>query len=106
MKFYGLKSCDTCRKALALLRDRNVEVFDVRTDGVPEVLLSEWVETLGADKLINRRSRTWRDLSEAERQSDPVTLMRAHPTVMRRPVIVLDEEVLVGWSPEVSSRFS
>ncbi|MEM9140448.1 MAG: ArsC/Spx/MgsR family protein, partial [Pseudomonadota bacterium] len=66
---YGLKTCDTCRKALKALdaAGRDVAFVDVRADGVPPTVLQAWVETLGVETLVNTRSTTWRGLDEAVR---------------------------------------
>ncbi|KIC35312.1 ArsC/Spx/MgsR family protein [Leisingera sp. ANG-M7] len=94
MKIYGLKNCDTCRKALKALPDSVLS--DIRADGMPEGLL-EAAHTQFGDKLINTRSTTWRGLSEEERASEPLDLLRAHPALMKRPLIERDGELFLGW---------
>lgn len=109
MQVYGLKNCDTCKKAIKALGDAGVDftVVDVRADGVPSDLLAEWVGKLGSDALVNRRSTTWRGLSDAEKVSadgeGAVTLMTEHPTLMKRPVIVAEGAVHVGWTKDVQA---
>lgn len=109
MQVYGLKNCDTCKKAVKALEAAGAEftVTDVRADGVPSDLLAEWVATLGADALINRRSTTWRGLSDAEKAAaggdGAVALMIQHPTLMKRPVIVAKDAVHVGWTKDVQA---
>ena len=65
LTFYGLKSCDSCRAALKAFAAAGIEVDlrDVRDDGVPAETLRQAIERHGADKVINRRSTTWRELS-------------------------------------------
>ena len=63
MRFFGLKSCDTCRKALRALDGRDVEVIDVRADGVSDADRAAMIAAF-ADKVLNTRSTTWRGLSE------------------------------------------
>lgn len=101
MKIYHLKSCDTCKKAIKALADRAPELIDIRADGVPPLTLKSWLATLGPETLINRRSTTWRGLSEADRNEDPLALIFVHPTLIKRPVIELDGKVFCGWTPEV-----
>lgn len=100
LTFYGLKSCDTCRAAMKALVAVGVEVnySDVRDDGVPAETLRQAIERHGADKLINRRSTTWQELDETARQGEPVALLQAHPSLMKRPLIVLaDGGSTLGW---------
>lgn len=107
MTLYGLKNCDTCRKALTALRaaGHSVTFVDVRADGVPAETLSRFLDAFG-EALINRRSTTWRGLSEAERADDPATLLAAHPTLMKRPVIETDTGLTLGWTKDVQSALS
>ncbi|MEM6576840.1 MAG: ArsC/Spx/MgsR family protein, partial [Pseudomonadota bacterium] len=57
----------------------------------------------GADTLINRRSTTWRGLSEDERSTDPQSLLTEHPTLIKRPVIEAGEAIHVGWTRDVQA---
>jgi len=100
LTLYGLKNCDTCKKAIkALTADgQDVEFVDIRADADLAEKVPEWLAATGADILVNRRSTTWRSLSEAERESDPAPLLKAHPTLIKRPVIENEGEILVGWS--------
>ena len=102
MRFFGLKTCDTCRKALGELRLRglNPQVIDVRTDGIAQVDLDQIVAAFG-DKAVNRASATWRSLDETERQGDVLSLLAAHPTVMKRPVIERNGVWYIGWDKAV-----
>jgi arsenate reductase-like glutaredoxin family protein len=104
MKLYGLKNCDTCRKALRALADagREAELVDVRETPLDEATRARFVETFG-DRIVNTRSATWRGLSEEERAADPVALLAAHPAVMKRPVIEEDGTLYLGWDAGVRS---
>jgi Spx/MgsR family transcriptional regulator len=98
--FYGLKSCDSCRAALKALAAAGIDVDhrDVRDDGVPAETLRQSIEQHGADKVINRRSTTWRELDDKARENEPVALMQAHPPLMKRPLILLaDGRTTIGW---------
>lgn len=105
MKIYHLKNCDTCKKAIKFLGEKLTSKVDVRDEGVPRALLASWLEDVGADVLINKRSTTWRGLDESDRASDPLELLLANPTLMKRPVIVDGSKVFVGWGPEVRKAF-
>ncbi len=101
LTFYGLKSCDSCRAALKALAAAGIDVDhrDVRDHGVPAETLRQAIKRHGADKLINRRSTTWRELDETTRQAEPVALLQAYPSLMKRPLIVQAAGgSTVGWN--------
>ena len=100
MKFYGLKHCDSCRAALKALDAAGitVEFHDVRDDGVPTDVLRRAVDEHGSDRVVNRRSTTWRQLDEAAREGDAVDILNAYPALMKRPLIVhADGRTTIGW---------
>lgn len=100
---YGIKNCDTCRKALKWLTSEQIEhrFHDVRADGLEEKTLSAWVSALGWESLLNRRGTTWRKLPDADKESveeDTATkLMFENPTLIKRPVFDLGSDFLVGF---------
>lgn len=98
MRFYGLSTCDTCRKALSALRaaGHDPQVIDVRADGLAAAEIAAMLAALG-DRAVNRTSTTWRNLPEAERARPPADLLAAHPTLMKRPVIERDGQWTAGW---------
>jgi arsenate reductase len=107
MIFYGLKTCDTCRKARKALDAAGVDYSytDVRDDGVAKKDLTAWAKQVGWEKLLNKSSTTWRALDDADKENlsekKAVDLMAANPTLIKRPVIVRGAtEVFVGWSKE------
>ncbi len=101
MRVFALKTCDTCRKALRELRAAGYQpqVVDVRADGVSAADLAGFLREFGAE-LVNRRSATWRGLDAAARAGDPLALLQAHPTLMKRPVIEHDGRLFLGWGEE------
>ncbi|MGK7653501.1 MULTISPECIES: arsenate reductase family protein [unclassified Roseovarius] len=103
MILYGLKNCDTCRKALKSLG--NAEFRDVRTDGVPADVLEKAHKRFGA-ALLNTRSTTWRGLGESERVKDPLDLLAAHPTLMKRPLIDDGGTLYLGWGKDVQAALA
>lgn len=105
LELYGLKNCDTCKKAIKALEaaGKTVAFIDIRAEADLSTLVPKWLDAAGAERLINRRSTTWRNLSESERESDPVALLNAHPTLIKRPVIALDGDVFVGWAKDVQA---
>lgn len=98
MEIYGLKTCDTCRKAIKALP--NARFVDVRSDGVPADVMALAQSTFGP-ALLNTRSTTWRGLSEAERARDPDALLAEHPALMKRPLIVDGPTMHLGWTKDV-----
>lgn len=109
MKFYGLKTCDTCRKAQKELRAAgvNFEVIDVRADGVSAEKLTQWTKQADWKKLLNTRSTTWRNLGVKDKENidaaKAITLMDTNPTLIKRPVMENDGKLLVGWTPQTKS---
>jgi arsenate reductase-like glutaredoxin family protein len=104
VRFIGLKTCDTCRKALVALRaaGHDPQVIDVRADGVAPADLDAIVATFGA-RAVNRASTTWRGLPDSARDADPAALLAAHPTLMKRPVIDVDGTLHLGWGKDVQA---
>lgn len=111
MILYGLKNCDTCKKALKALRQagRQPGFHDVRADGVTKAYLTKWAKAAGWETLLNTRSTTWRGLSAEEKEAcdneqTAIALMEKHPTLIKRPVIEAGGKVTVGWSKEVQDE--
>lgn len=108
MNVYGIGNCDTCRKARKWLESAGLEYVwvDLRNDTPDEARLRRWAETVGLDKLINRRSTTWRALGDRDRScaDDPDAaprLLAQHPTLIKRPVFDLGDRVMVGFDASV-----
>ncbi len=100
MKIYGLKTCDTCRKAARTLPE--AEQVDIRANPVPEAVLDAAMAQFGA-ALLNTRSTTWRGLTEAERQDEPLELLSRHPALMKRPLIDAGGTLYLGWGADVQA---
>ena len=99
MKLYGLKNCDSCRKAAKAL---GIDVTDIRANPLDRVDLEKFFTEFG-DALLNTRSTTWRGLSDAERTGSPVDLILAHPALMKRPVIEKDGQLYLGWKADTQA---
>ncbi|MGA7297454.1 MAG: arsenate reductase [Rhodanobacteraceae bacterium] len=102
---YGLKNCDTCRRARKWLAAQGIafRFVDYRDDPVTAATLERWAAAVGGwEALINRRSATWRQLSEVERdaRSDAawLRLAVAHPTLVKRPLLVDGKTIQIGFS--------
>lgn len=112
LTIYGIKTCDTMKKARAWLQDnaQAVTFHDYKTQGVDEAVLSGWVDVHGWERMLNRAGTTFRALPEAERQDldaeKAIRLMLAHPSAIKRPVLVKETgESLVGFKPEAYEAF-
>lgn len=105
IRLYGLKNCDTCRKAMKELAAAGKEatLIDIRAEA-GEAEIARWLKELGAEALVNRRSTTWRGLNEAERAKaegdGALALLAAHPALIKRPVIEAAGALFIGWSAE------
>lgn len=103
---YGISNCDTVKKALAWLGARGVvfSFHDYKKMGVPPGLLEEWVAQAGWAVLLNRAGTTFRKLPDQDREgldeARAIALMRAHPSLIKRPVVPLPGRLLVGFSPD------
>ena len=107
MKLYGIRNCDTVKKARAWLADQGIEMtfHDFKSEGVTMDQLDRWVKAVSWETLLNRKGTTWRGLPDEVK--DGVTdaasakrVMLENPSVIKRPVLELDDKVNVGFSPE------
>ncbi|ANE54246.1 ArsC family reductase [Methylomonas sp. DH-1] len=103
---YGIKNCDTVKKARALLDSRHIEYrfHDFRADGLEPALLQKFVDALGVDAVLNQRSTSWRQLGDEQKRDltpdKAVQLMLAVPTLIKRPILDDGRQLLVGFNPE------
>lgn len=101
---YGLTNCDTCKKARNWLEREGVayRFVDYKLNPIPGDALKAWAKQVGWDRLINRSGTTWRGLPPNRKnpQSDPeyVLLVREYPSLVRRPIAMVDDEILVGFT--------
>lgn len=103
---WGLKNCDTCRKARAWLEGKGATFAfkDVRADGLTADRITEWLATVGRDTLINKRGTTWRGLpvemqAAAEDDDSAIALLQANPALIKRPIFEMpDGSVVVGFA--------
>lgn len=97
LKVYGIRQCDSCRRALKWLVEQGVdhEFHDIRDDGLDAERVEVWRTSPFAGKLLNRRSTTWRSLDDDDRNSvASARLLLNHPTLIKRPVFEADGQVL------------
>lgn len=106
MKLYGIKNCDTVKKARKWLDEHGVDYqfHDFKKDGLHEELLSRWESAVGWETLLNRRGTTWRKLPEEVRDTISAQSARAimldNPSIIKRPVVESGDDVRVGFSAD------
>ena len=107
MELWGLKNCDSCKKAMKALEAANIAYtfHDIRAGGLTEDKISQWLAAVGADGLVNRKSTTWRALGDAEKAKadnpqSVIVLLLDNPTLVKRPVVETKTSVLVGWNKQ------
>ena len=106
MKVYGIRNCDTVKKAMRALAAAGhaPELVDIRATPLEEADFRRFFEAFGAE-MVNRRSATWRGLDDAARAEDPVRLVSAHPTLLKRPVIEEGGVLTIGWTAETEAMW-
>jgi arsenate reductase len=101
---YGIKNCDTVRKARKWLDNHGIEYMfhDLRTDGLERDTVASWLEELGWETLLNRRSTSWKalDIGVRERMDDREALaaIMEQPTLIKRPLLDTGHERHTGFS--------
>lgn len=106
MKIYGIRNCDTVKKARKWLDEQGIEYrfHDFKKDGLDEALLTRWDQLVGWDALINRRGTTWRKLPEKVRDTinsqSAHAIMLANPSIIKRPVVEYDDSIFVGFKAD------
>lgn len=105
---YGIRNCDTMKKARAWLDKSGVEYkfHDYKSAGIERDLLERWAKKLGWETLLNRAGTTFRKLPEKDKQvSDAkkaIALMLSQPSMIKRPVLELSGgKLVVGFKPEM-----
>ena len=102
---YGIKNCDTMKKARAWLDGHGVPYafHDYKTAGIERARLEGWARELGWETLLNRAGTTFRKLPEKDRdglgEKKAIALMLAQPSMIKRPVLDLGGRLLVGFKP-------
>jgi arsenate reductase len=103
---YGIKNCDTMKKARAWLDEHGVayRFHDYKTEGIAVGTLSGWAKQVGWETLLNRAGTTFRKLADQDKagltEKKAIALMAAQPAMIKRPVIEAGGALLVGFKPE------
>jgi len=108
---YGIKNCDTMKKARKWLADHAIEAefHDYKASGIDRAHLERWCGEAGWETVLNRAGTTFRKLDDAEKQDldqdKAIALMLAQPSMIKRPVVEKDSRVIVGFKPERYEQF-
>jgi len=110
---YGISNCDTVKKARKWLEAQNIDFtfVDFRKDGIDAAQVEGWVNTLGWEGLINKRSTTWKELDEATKaglnNTSIVPVLLDSPTLIKRPLVDQNGELSVGFkTADFAERFA
>ncbi|WP_119394939.1 arsenate reductase [Salinibius halmophilus] len=103
IELFGIKNCDTVKKARKWLDNNGIEYdfVDFRQDPVDEATLTDWIAQAG-EQIVNKRSTTWRQLDEADKEAltnDKILqLISEHVTLIKRPVLLAEDTITLGFS--------
>ena len=104
---YGIKNCDTMKKARAWLESKGIayDFHDYKTAGIDRTTLEGWSRQVGWETLLNRAGTTFRKLPDSDKEGlnerKALALMLAQPSMIKRPVLDLGGKLLVGFKPEI-----
>lgn len=103
---YGINNCDSVKKTRAWLNSRNLNYrfHDYRVVGLEPALLQQFADKLGIAPILNQRSSSWRQLDDAQKRDltpeKALQLMLANPTLIKRPIIAIGEQLFAGLNSE------
>jgi len=103
---YGIKNCDTIKKARNWLSDNGIDYrfHDVRADGIDAATIEQWIAEAGWETVLNRRGTTWRKLDpsiqEATTSDNVAALLVEHPAMIKRPVLDVAGVINIGFKAE------
>jgi len=108
---YGIKACDTMKKARNWLDDKGVayDFHDYKIAGITEAKLKGWSKLVGWETLLNRAGTTFRKLPDADRENiteaKAIKLMVAQPSMIKRPVLEMGAgKIVVGFKPDIYAK--
>ncbi|REG86896.1 ArsC family reductase [Marinomonas pollencensis] len=110
ISIYGIKNCDTMKKAFRWLDEHNIEYqfFDYKKVGVDSKLAKQWLAQQDWQQIINKRGTTWRKLDDETKDAmdnaNALEIMQAQPSIIKRPLIIKDSEIILGFNAEEYQR--
>jgi Spx/MgsR family transcriptional regulator len=111
MKIYGIKNCDTMKKARKWLADNqlDVEFHDYKKDGLSPELLTSLVSNIGWESLVNKRGTTYRKLDDNVKdnldEASAIKVMLDNPSIIKRPILEKENQYLLGFKAELYQDF-
>ncbi len=111
-KLYGIKNCDTMKKAWTWLDEHEVayDFHDYKKAGIDRTTLEGWVKRLGWEALLNRAGTTFKKLPDVDKanvdEAKAIDLMLAQPSMIKRPVLDAGGELYVGFKPGTYDRLA
>ncbi|SFV64016.1 FIG138056: a glutathione-dependent thiol reductase [hydrothermal vent metagenome] len=102
IKVYGINNCDTIKKTKKFLDENhlNYEFIDFRKTPLSTKDINLFIEKIGLEKLINKRSTTWKKLSKEQQQNITTQIILEYPTLMKRPIVIKNNDCFVGFEQE------
>ena len=103
---HGIKNCDTVKKARAWLSDAGIEhrFHDYKIAGIDAAMIRDWVARVGWEPLLNRSGTTFRNLPDADKAAidaeKAIALMLAQPAMIKRPVLLCGDRIVIGFKPD------
>ncbi|CAA0108699.1 putative protein [BD1-7 clade bacterium] len=100
---YGIKNCDTVKKARKWLEENTIDYtfHDFRVDGINADMITGWLQQQPVEKLVNKRSTTWKQLSDDDKNNlsdtSAISLCVAHETLVKRPVLDHNGDIHLGF---------
>lgn len=107
---YGIKNCDTMKKAMRWLSDNQIDYtfHDYRKDGIDAQWIKTMLTTIPLDNFINKRGTTYRQLDDEVKQSlnidNAVDLLITQPAMIKRPILIHNDHIELGFKPDLYSR--
>jgi arsenate reductase (glutaredoxin) len=110
VKIYGIPNCGSVKKAFVWLTENGIkfQFHDFKKEGVTEAKIKEWLSVQPLDIVLNKKGTTWKGLTgvaqkKANNEKDAIKLMIENTSLIKRPVVELEDTVLVGFNEEVFS---
>jgi arsenate reductase (glutaredoxin) len=107
MTVYGIKNCDTMKKAFDWLKENKIEYdfHDYKKSGIDKATIQDWLKSFPKEQVINTKGTTWKQLSDEQKSSiskidDAIELMISKPSMIKRPLVKLEKGYLLGFEVE------